>query len=132
MTMVSKWEDERWLKMVKPSHYDHLVDQYCCGCTGCEAWRAARVLPGRLCRPATRDPAKTAPGTVPAWPMNNWSKVGWDFRLEANAINRVMVLGYVDEDDRPNAGHLDCVVIMTHKPGSEILVTSRKWLVALA
>lgn len=64
--------------------------------------------------------------------MNNWVKVGWDFRLEENKINLVMVMGYVKESDKLSGGHLDCVVILTQEPEPRLLVTSRKWLVALA
>ncbi len=105
---------------------------YSCGCIACEAWRAARVWPGRLCRPATEDPSRTSPGSVPAWPLNDWSLTGWGFRLEDNKISRVLVVGHVNELDKANGGHLDCVVVLTQEPEPRLLITSRKWLVALA
>lgn len=105
---------------------------YSCGCVTCEQWRGARVRPGRLCRPATQDPSRTTPGTVSAWPLNSWERVGWGYRLEDHKIFRVMVVGYVDELDKANGGHLDCVVVLTHEAEPRLLVTSRKWLVALA
>lgn len=123
--------DGELLGQAQPYHYDPAVDRYCCGCIACEQWRGARVRPGRLCRPATQDPSKTSPGTVPAWPLHQWEKVGWGLRMENNGIDRVMVVGYVDELDKPNGGHLDCVVVLTQEPEPRLLVTSRKWLVAL-
>lgn len=85
-----------------------------------------------LCKPATQDPSRTTPGTVPAWPLNTWGTTGWGYRLEDHGIFLVMVVGYVDEFDEPNGGHLDCVVVLTRETEPKLLVTSRKWLVALA
>ncbi len=107
----------------------HDVSPYFCGCVACEAWRAVRIVPGVIARPATQDPKKTSQGTVPAWKLGDWSRSGWDFRLERNSIERVLVIGPVEEKDRENAGHLDCVVILTFEEDPRLLVTSRKWLV---
>lgn len=109
----------------------HPCPPFNCGCVACEDWRGARVRPGRLCRPATQDPSRTSPGTVPAWPLGEWSRVGWGFRLEDHCIDLLMVLGYVDELDKASGGHLDCVVVLTREREPRLLVTSRKWLVAL-
>lgn len=120
--------DAEQLRRAEP----HPSGAYCCGCVSCEQWRAARVRPGRLCRLATQDPSRTSPGTVPAWPINDWERTGWSLRLEDYDVNRVLVIGYVDEFDKANGGHLDCVVVLTHEREPRLLVTSRKWLVALA
>ena len=128
---ISFRRDREELRKPEP-HPDPKGRGYSCGCTCCEQWRAARVWPGRLCRPATQDPSRTSPGKVPAWPINDWGTTGWNFRLEDNGIERVVVVGYIDELDRLSGGHLDCVVVLTHEKEPRLLVTSRKWLVALA
>jgi hypothetical protein len=104
---------------------------YFCGCVMCEQDRADRVVPGVLCKPASVDPKISSPGTVPAWPINCWKRTGWLFRLESNGIRLLTVIGSIKQDDDENGGHLGCVVVMTHEPRHRILVTSKKWLVAL-
>jgi len=124
-------KDREELRRAKPPHYD-LDDPFCCDCVACESWRGARVMPGRLCRPATRDPRKTQPGTIPAWDPGKWKSQGWNFRLERHDIDRLLVVGYVRPGDIDNGGHLDCVYVLTQTPQPRLMVTSRKWLVALA
>ncbi len=123
--------DRPLLARPKPPCYE-LDDPFCCGCVACGSWRGARVMPGRLCRPATQDPRKTEPGTVPAWDPNEWRAMGWNFRLERNDIDRLLVIGYVSPDDIDNGGHLDSVFVLTQTAHPRLMVTSRKWLVALA
>ena len=131
VTVRSFWSDKERLKEPNPPHYK-LTDEYCCGCVSCEQWRGARVLPGRLCRPATQDPRKMSPGTVPAWPLGTWRTTGWNFRLEPNGVKHMVVVSYIDMNDKDNGGHLDCVLVLTQELEPRLLVTSRKWLVALA
>ena len=110
---------------------------YFCGCVSCECWREARVEPGQLVRPATQDPTKTTPGTVPFWRPNDWRSSGWNLRMEDNGIDLLLVVGDVDDADRTNGGHLSCCVVVAMGSNRLIkqfagpLVTSKKWLVVV-
>lgn len=100
-----------------------------CGCTGCDGWRARRVVAGTLVRPATKDPKYTTPGTTPGWPMGTWQRVGWSIRLEDIGAKLGIVVGFIDWDDKDNGGHLDCAVVLWNEVrGDRLLVTSRRWL----
>lgn len=64
--------------------------------------------------------------------LREWPKIGWNLRMEDNGIDRVMVISDIDEEDKENGGHLDCVIILTQEVEARILVTSRKWLSVIA
>jgi len=111
------------LAQEKPNHD---CGKYFCACISCEQWRAVRVLPGKIVVPATHDPSKSKPGTVPAWELGQWRETYWDFRMEAHGITWATVMCDIDKKDTDNGGHLDCVVLLV--PNGCLLVTSRKWL----
>lgn len=107
----------------KPIH-DH--GKYFCACIVCDRWRAVRVVPGKIVVPATHDPNKCKPGTIPAWNLGGWRKTGWDFRMESHGITWATVMCDIDKNDTDNGGHFDCVVLLVAV--GYLLVTSRKWL----
>lgn len=112
----------------KPPH-DH--GKYHCPCCACECWRSERVILGKFYGPATHDPAKSKPGTIPIWHVGKWRTSGWSIRMEDKGIYFVIAVENIASSDIDNAGHLDCVKVLTIGEKPKLLVTSKRWLVEI-
>lgn len=101
--------------------------RWSCGCTGCESQRAEQVKIGSLVVPATRDPDKTNPGTIPFWSPGEWCVSGWSKRFHPEDESPLIVLSFIDRKDIENGGHLDSALLFSTFTGMSV-ITSKKWL----
>lgn len=131
--LLSSRDERELLAMSEP--HPRTSDGYHCGCVICEAWRAVRVVPGTLCAPATQDPEKFRPGTVPYWSLHEQSSAWWS-RMEPMGIRYVTVVSIVpDGASSMNIGgqHVikDRAVVLTLEPEPQLIITSSRWLVPI-
>lgn len=126
-----------------------------CPCIACDHWRASQIAIGSLvyvihkqqyveldsCGYRIGRIPEIMHGGTPVWRRHEWSKTGWDWRIERDLFGNAyaqqdpwvtdpmapgLVKMLIPENENDSGGHLDCALI--EWPALGEIVTSRKWL----